>query len=148
MSYEILLYKTKDWAIYKPPLKPWVNSGVPERISSSCSTIDTRRVNRVKNPVERGLLYIFLNNLQINYKFHTSIWNICLIFNYVAIVQSSLNSRLKGRSVGNLSTFPFLVTVMLDECQEYISERMAFEQNYYSVLKHFFFYSVFFFFFL
>jgi hypothetical protein len=41
-------HKTKD-RVTRTSLKPGVNSGAPGRVSSSCSTSDTRCVNLVTN---------------------------------------------------------------------------------------------------
>jgi hypothetical protein len=43
-------HTTKDQVTWTPQ-KPGVNSGAPVRVSSSCSTSDTGRVNLVTNPV-------------------------------------------------------------------------------------------------
>jgi hypothetical protein len=41
-------HKTKD-RVTRTPLIPGVNSGAPGKVSSSCSTSDTRRVSLVTN---------------------------------------------------------------------------------------------------
>jgi hypothetical protein len=63
-------YKTKD-RVTRTPLKTWGELRCSGRVSSSCSTTDTRRVNLVTNSVsrhERGKdREVFTTNVQFIY---------------------------------------------------------------------------------
>ena len=48
---ERMIYKTNDW-VTRTPLKTGVELSISGRVSNSCSTSDTHRVNLVTNPVK------------------------------------------------------------------------------------------------
>jgi hypothetical protein len=88
-------YKTKDW-VTRTPLKPGGELGWSGRVSSSCSTSDTRRINIVTNLRLRSCIFQIRNapNMYKILMYHISICLILLFYSHVPMMSLQLFPRL------------------------------------------------------